>query len=127
MRPMLRLARLPLAASLRRDAVRRLSSTPPLPPRDTPLSKAGDEEVRKDAFRGMPSSKMPMPGLVLLLTIAIAFSAYDDWTRKPEVSQETPEEHAARLLKLPPDDIARVMQDGDGRRVLLKDGSIRKL
>ena len=127
MRPLVRLARLPLAASLRRDAVRRLSSTPPPPPRDTPPSNVREQVVHKDAFRGMPSSKLPMPGLILLLTLSIAYSAYDDWTTAPEVPQETPEEHAARLLKVLPDDIARVMQDGDGRRVLLNDGSIRKL
>ena len=93
------------------------TSQPP-PQAPTPPKKP------KDAFRGMPSSNLPMPGLLFLLTLVIAHHAYEDWTRVDEEPEETPEEKAARALKVPDDDIERLMPDG---RVLLKDGSIRKL
>ena len=72
----------------------------------------------------MPSSKLPMPGLLMLLGIVAAVNAYDDLFKKPEDVQETPEDYAARILKVLPDDIAQIRDDGI---VVLKNGSIRRL
>ena len=72
----------------------------------------------------LPSARLPMPGLLLMLGLVFAYNAYDDWTRTADDPEETPEEYAARQLKVLPDDVEQVMPDG---RVLLKDGSIRRL
>ena len=103
---------------------RALSSTPPrVPPGESP-PKPKDVLEGKDAFKGMPSSKASLPGLVFLLSLWLLHNAYDDWTRIQEENKETIEERAARVLKVLEDEITQVMPDGT---VLLKDGSIRKL
>ena len=84
----------------------------------------GSTDPPKDAFRGMPSSKMPLPGLLFLFSLIMAHHAYSDLTTPPEEPIETPEERAARILSVSSDEIAQVMADG---RVLLTDGSIHKL
>lgn len=72
----------------------------------------------------MPSSKMSLPGLIFLLTLVLAYNAYDDYTALPPSEVvETAEERAASQLNVPADAVAKLMPDG---RVLLKDGSIRK-
>ena len=65
-----------------------------------------------------------MPGLALLLGVVVAVNAIDDLTKKPEAEQETPEDYAARVLKVLPDDIKEVRSDGI---VVFKDGRIRRL
>ena len=65
-----------------------------------------------------------MPGLLMLLGMVFAYNAYVDMTTVPEAPAETPEEKAARQLKVVPADIEMLMADG---RVLLKDGSIHKV
>ena len=100
------------------------SNTPPL---DNVKARAAESERRADpnAFKGMPGQSLGLPALVFLLGIVFAVNAWDDLTSKPEeATPETPEEHAARKLKMLPDEVDRVMADG---RVLLRDGSIRKL
>lgn len=72
----------------------------------------------------MPGSAMGLPGLVFLLGLVFAVRVYEDFTAAPPAPAETPEEKVARQLKVVPDDIEMIMADG---RVLLKDGSIRKL
>ena len=71
----------------------------------------------------MPGSQTPLPGLLLLLGLIFAYKAFADLTAPPESeAPETTEERAARLLKVMPDEIARVLPDG---RVVLTDGSLR--
>ena len=74
----------------------------------------------------MPGAGTPLPGLLFLLSLVTAYHLYTDMTAVPEeeIEEETPVHRASRLLKVLPDDIETVMPDG---RVLLKDGSIRKL
>ena len=73
----------------------------------------------------MPGSSASLPGLLLLLGLVFCANAYSDLTSRPEEPPpETPEERAARLLKVLPDEITRVMPDGS---VLLTDGSLRKI
>ena len=108
--------------------LRLLSSQPPKKsPLDAVKNKlepgAEDPLYGTDAFRyNFFSSSRPLTGLVFILGLCFAYSAWYDLSSSPLEGNEDSREFAARILNVPVQDIERLLPDG---RVLMKDGSIR--
>ena len=86
---------------------------------------ADDPLHGQDAFRyNMLTSSRPLSGLVFILALVFAYSAYYDLSTESPIGEgkETAEEFAARILEVPVHEVERLLPDG---RVLMKDGSIR--
>ena len=91
---------------------------------------ADDPLHGQDAFRyNLLTSSRSLSGLVLLLGLVFAYSAYCDLSA-PESpigvgeGKETAQEFAARILRVPVHEVDSLLPDG---RVLMKDGSIRSV
>ena len=89
---------------------------------------ADDPLHGQDAFRyNLLTSSRSLSGLVMLLGLVFAYSAYCDLSA-PESpvrvgeGKETAQELAARIMQVPVHEVDSLLPDG---RVLMKDGSIR--